>query len=58
MGGAEVTAAVVGVVEMPGLARVDQLAAAATPDLAGGDEWLELAAPRDVGVPVAAGVAA
>ena len=58
VGGAEVAAAVVSVVEMPGLSGLDQLAAAAAADLAGGDEWFELAAAGDVGVGVAAGVPA
>jgi hypothetical protein len=42
--GAEVAEAVVSVVEVPGLAWFDQLAAAAAGDLAGGDQWFELAA--------------
>jgi hypothetical protein len=58
VGGAEVAAAVVAVVEMPGLAGFDQLAAAAAGDLAGGDQRLELAAAGDVCVGVAAGVPA
>ena len=58
MEGAEVAAAVVCVVEVPGLVGTDQLAAAAGGDLAGGDEWFELAASCDVCVGVTAGVAA
>jgi hypothetical protein len=42
VGGAEVATAVVPVVEMPLLARLDELAAAAACDLATGDERLEL----------------
>jgi hypothetical protein len=53
VGGAEVAAAVVAVIEMPGLAGFDQLVAAAAGDLAGGDQRLELAAAGDVGVGVA-----
>jgi hypothetical protein len=56
--GAEVALAVVSVVEVPGLAGFDQLAAAAAVGLAGGDEWLELSAAGDVGVGVAACVPA
>jgi hypothetical protein len=37
VGGAEVAASVASVVEMPGLARLDELAAAAACDLATGD---------------------
>jgi hypothetical protein len=55
---AEVAAAVVSVVEVPGLAGLDQLAAAAAADCAGGDEWFELAAAGDVRVGVAACVPA
>jgi hypothetical protein len=43
---------------MPRLAGLDQLVAAAAGDLAGGDEWFEVAAAGDVGVGVAAGVPA
>jgi hypothetical protein len=46
------------VVEVPGLAGFYQLAAAAAADLAGGDQWLELAAAGDVCVGVAAGMPA
>ena len=58
VGGAEVAAAVVSVVEMPGLSRLDELVAAAAADCAGGDQWFELAAAGDVRVGVAAGVPA
>jgi hypothetical protein len=58
VGRAEAAPSVVSVVEVPGLAGFDQLAAAAAADLAGGDEWLELAAAGDVRVGVAAGVPA
>jgi hypothetical protein len=45
VGGAEVAAAVVPVVEVLELAGFDQLAAAAAGDLAAGDQWLELPPP-------------
>ena len=50
MGGVEVAAAVVSVVEMPRLSTLDELVAAAAADLAGGDEWLELSTAGDVRV--------
>ena len=56
VGGVEVAAAVVSVVEMPRLSTLDELVAAAAADLAGGDEWLELSTAGDVRVGVAAGV--
>jgi hypothetical protein len=56
VGRAEAAPSVVSVVEVPGLAGFDQLAAAAAADLAGGDEWLELSASSDVRVGIAAGV--
>ena len=37
---------------MPGLAGLDELAAAAAADLAGGHQWLELAAAGDVPCPL------
>jgi hypothetical protein len=49
VGGAEVALAVVCVVEVPGLAGLDQLAAAPAGDLACGDQWFELAAAGDLG---------
>jgi hypothetical protein len=55
VGGPEVAAAAVSVVEMPRLAGFDQLATATAVDSAGGDEWFELSAAGDVGVGVAAG---
>jgi len=58
MRGAEVSTAVISVVEVPGLSGVDQLAAAAAGELAGGDQGLEFSAAGDVGVGVAAGVSA
>jgi hypothetical protein len=58
VGEAEVAAAVVPVIEMPGLAGFDELMAAAAGDLAVGDERLELATAGDVCVGVAAGVPA
>jgi hypothetical protein len=55
---AEVAAAIITVVEVPCLVRLDQFSAAAAADLPGSDEWLELATPRDVRAGVAAGVPA
>jgi hypothetical protein len=55
---AEVAAAIVTVVEVPCLVRLDQLAAAAASDFPGGDEWCKLAASGDVCAGVAASVSA
>jgi hypothetical protein len=51
-------AAVVSVVEVPGLSGCDRLAASGAVGLAGGDQWFELSAAGDVCVGVAAGVPA
>jgi hypothetical protein len=52
--GAEVAAAVVTVVEVPCVDRLDELAAAAAGDFPGGDEWCKLAASGYVRAGVAA----
>jgi hypothetical protein len=54
VGGAEVAAAIITVVEMPCLSRLDRFATAAAGDFPGGDEWCKLAASGDVPVGVAA----
>jgi hypothetical protein len=58
VGGAEVSAAVVAVVEMPRLTGFDQFTAAATGGSASGDEGCELAAAGAVSVAVASQVPA